>query len=434
MSLYIHLSQVKVSERLRDDYGDDRDFLEFCESIKRSGLLQAIIVAKSSDGTYELVAGERRLRAVKRLNEEGSSIPDLDTGSTMPAGHIRAEVMGSLPPEADLMLEFEENARRKDFTFQEKAKYVKRMHDMLSARYPSKWTQEMTAEALNLSEGTISYYLNLQEIMANHPEVAKAETMNAAIKRMKRAQHLEVRRIEAQKSPDKAILAKEMLVHADAREWLKTIPDASVDLVNLDPPWGDEVSRKAAENWEAFDDSTEYSSELIPVLLSEAFRILKNDRYCIFWYRQWAYAEMLALAIAAGFDLKFTRTPCVWYKIDKVSDQNRFPEKQLIDAYETFLLLRKGNPSFYEKEVQNVFVEPRVSGAELLHPTQKPVGLMERLIRLCSVPGELVVDPCAGSASTLVAAYNAKRKVKGCEAMQTYYDHGLTWLTETLSG
>lgn len=431
--MIIHLSRIQVSERLRTDPGDDDHFGEFCESIKRSGLLQAVIVSRLPDGQYELVAGERRLRAIKHLNAEGIKIPDLEAGQFMEPGFIRAEVMGELTPETDLMLEFEENERRKDFSFQEKAKYVKRMHEMLSARYPNRWTQEMTAGALNLSAGSISYYLNLQQAISKNPEVAKAATMQAAIKRMKRVQQLDVRRIEAQKDEGgKLTRAKEMLYNADAREWLTILPDSSVDLVNLDPPWGDEVSRKAAENWEEFDDSTEYSSLLIPTLLSESFRILKSNRHCIFWYRQWAYAEMRDLALAAGFDLRFSRTPCIWYKPDKLSDQNRFPEKQLIDAYETFFILRKGDPVFYDKEIQNVFVEPRVSRAEQLHPTQKPAGLMERLVKLCSVPDELVIDPCAGSGATLIAAYNVKRKAMGCELMPTYYERGLTWLAEIL--
>jgi site-specific DNA-methyltransferase (adenine-specific) len=109
-----------------------------------------------------------------------------------------------------------------------------------------------------------------------------------------------------------------------------------------------------------------------------------------------------------------------------------FPEKQLITSYETFLILRKGDPVFYEKEIQNVFVESRVPLGSTIHPTEKPVALMERLLRLTSVPGETVADPTAGSGSVLEAAYRAFRKPLGCELERSFYERALMRLTEVM--
>ena len=130
--------------------------------------------------------------------------------------------------------------------------------------------------------------------------------------------------------------------------------------------------------------------------------------------------------------MRFGKTPCIWYKPDKVSDQMRFPEKQLIDSYETFLLVRKGDPVFHEKEVQNVFSEPRVPKTSKVHPTEKPLSLMNRLVRLLSLPGEMVFDPTAGSSSFLESAVALKRKALGVELSQKYYERGITRLTEAL--
>lgn len=424
----INLAQVTIPQRLRTEpYGEDK-MEALVESIKRYGLLQPIVVEDKSDGTYELKIGEHRLLAVTKLTARGDAIPGL------PVGTINAEVKGKLSPMLSLMIEFEENERRKDFTWQEKAAYVRRLHDMLLVQNNGRWTGEMTAEALGIATGSVSYYLNLDKTIEEHPEVGKAATMSAAIKRAKVAKKIEVRKNEIIKDASPALRqAQSLLKLGKGEEWMASLEPNSVDLVNLDPPWGDDTANKVQENWEGFEDSTAYAQPLIEALLHQTFRVLKNDRWCIFWYRTWAYREMFDYATKkVGFNPLFSQTPCVWYKPDKVSDQMRFPEKQLIDSYENFLLLRKGDPVFYEREVQNVFVEPRVPRSDAIHPTEKPVPLMERLIKMTSVPGELVIDPTAGSGSALHAAYRVYRKIAGCELSQSYHDKIIIRLTEAM--
>lgn len=61
------------------------------------------------------------------------------------------------------------------------------------------------------------------------------------------------------------------------------------------------------------------------------------------------------------------------------------------------------------------------SKTESIHPTQKPVSLMKKLIELFTDPGEVVIDPVAGSASTLVAAAELKRSAYGFEIKKDFY-------------
>ena len=58
---------------------------------------------------------------------------------------------------------------------------------------------------------------------------------------------------------------------------------------------------------------------------------------------------------------------------------------------------------------------------EKIHPTQKPVELLERLIEIFTDEGEVVIDPCAGSGSTLLAANNKKRKSYGFEIKKNFF-------------
>ena len=56
-----------------------------------------------------------------------------------------------------------------------------------------------------------------------------------------------------------------------------------------------------------------------------------------------------------------------------------------------------------------------------VHPTQKPVPLLEKLIRIFTDPNDVVIDPCAGSGSTLLAAMNLNRKAYGFEIKKDFY-------------
>ena len=59
---------------------------------------------------------------------------------------------------------------------------------------------------------------------------------------------------------------------------------------------------------------------------------------------------------------------------------------------------------------------------EKFHPTQKPVALLEYLIKTYTNPGEVVLDNCMGSGSTGVACVNTKRMFIGMELDKEYFD------------
>lgn len=64
-----------------------------------------------------------------------------------------------------------------------------------------------------------------------------------------------------------------------------------------------------------------------------------------------------------------------------------------------------------------------------IHPTQKPVALLEKLITIFTDPGDVVIDPVAGSGSTLIAAENTGRKGIGFEIKKDFYKEALEWNT-----
>lgn len=64
---------------------------------------------------------------------------------------------------------------------------------------------------------------------------------------------------------------------------------------------------------------------------------------------------------------------------------------------------------------------PRDNETPKVHPTQKPVKLLEYLIQIFTDEGDVVIDPCAGSGTTLLAASNLNRRAYGFEIKKNFY-------------
>lgn len=87
------------------------------------------------------------------------------------------------------------------------------------------------------------------------------------------------------------------------------------------------------------------------------------------------------------------------------------------------------------KQMRSVWSIPAVSKSEKKHgshPTQKPIRLLERIVSLCSNPGDHVLDPFSGSGTTGVAALHLGRNFVGIEQDPTYIDLSAKRMAEIL--
>jgi len=98
------------------------------------------------------------------------------------------------------------------------------------------------------------------------------------------------------------------------------------------------------------------------------------------------------------------------------------------------LLYRDKLPKFNNKGkmIFNCIDWGRDNTSPKLHPTQKPVELLERLIEVFTDPGDVVIDPVAGSGSTLVAAINKGRKAYGFEIKKPFFKPATEWINNTI--
>ena len=104
--------------------------------------------------------------------------------------------------------------------------------------------------------------------------------------------------------------------------------------------------------------------------------------------------------------------PMVWHKTNPVPFNHKFKP---INAWEAIVIGKRSGTLFNGHAVHNVFTHKSPSPQQRIHPTQKPEGLLSEFVRLFSQEGDLVVDPFAGSASTLLASSNERRKAIGYE-------------------
>jgi len=97
------------------------------------------------------------------------------------------------------------------------------------------------------------------------------------------------------------------------------------------------------------------------------------------------------------------------------------------------LLYRDKLPKFNNngKMIFNCIDWERDTVTEKIHPTQKPVGLLKKLIEIFTDEGDVIIDPVAGSGSTLVAAENLNRKAYGFEIKKDFYTKAKKWIDET---
>lgn len=98
------------------------------------------------------------------------------------------------------------------------------------------------------------------------------------------------------------------------------------------------------------------------------------------------------------------------------------------------VLYRDKLPKFNNdgRMIFNCFDWARDTSTPKVHPTQKPVPLLERLIEIFTNKGDVVIDPCAGSGTTLLAAANLGRKAYGFEVNKGFYSDARNKVLRTI--
>jgi len=189
------------------------------------------------------------------------------------------------------------------------------------------------------------------------------------------------------------------LVEADAREFLRSLPAESVDLVVTDPPY--RFARGATYFREWYDDLPD---EVWPEILGELHRVLRPDRHAYVFCDRRTQPIFAAAASGAGFRVADT---LVWDKESVGLGTGAWRSQ-----HELILFLAKGRRAGNRRTLGNVLRARRPARG---YPTEKPVALLRTLIGQSSQPGELVLDPFCGSGNVGRAARASGRRGLLCD-------------------
>ena len=224
------------------------------------------------------------------------------------------------------------------------------------------------------------------------------------------------------------------LMHGDCLEWMKEIPDGSVDMVLADPPYG-----TTACKWDTVID--------LPLMWEQLKRVIKPNGAIVMTASQ-PFTSALVMS-----NPKMFKYCWVWDK--RAAGNHGLAKHQPMKVHEDVVvfsqnthlylpIMTKGKSrkkggyglgnsiatgmkeisprlcdDYYPKSILEITNAGR-SGK--VHPTQKPVALMEYLIRTYTHESETVLDFTMGSGTTGVACKNLGRKFIGIELDQGYFD------------
>ena len=217
----------------------------------------------------------------------------------------------------------------------------------------------------------------------------------------------------------------------DCLELMKDIPDKSIDMILCDLPYGTTKNK-----WDS----------VIPFepLWEQYNRIIKDNGAIVL------FSQMPFTVDLVASNYKDFRYEWIWEKLSASGhlNANRMPMKKHENILVFYKKLPTYNPQFtegkpyvatysthssnYGKQKDNITAINdgkrypvdiiKFNNDRCLHPTQKPVALLEYLIKTYTNEGEIVLDNCMGSGSTCVACVNTNRHYIGFELDPQYYD------------
>ena len=229
----------------------------------------------------------------------------------------------------------------------------------------------------------------------------------------------------------------------DCLEVMKDIPDNSIDCAVIDPPYKIVAGgcRKVADNecsgifnkrrdnkrtdWvdevrsgKMFKHNEIKFSDWLP----ELFRVLKDKSHCYLMINSRNLKDLQVEAEKEGF--KFQNL-LIWDK------GNVTPNRYYMQGFECILMLRKGGAkTINDRGSSNILRVPNIIGNKK-HPSEKPVELLQIMIRNSTNEGDTVIDTFMGSGSAGVACVNTNRKFIGAELDENYFQIAEARIKET---
>ena len=199
------------------------------------------------------------------------------------------------------------------------------------------------------------------------------------------------------------------LWHGDCLEVMKGMDDNSVDAVITDPPYGIGLATNYRERKRT---SLAECNDFPPILGDDKefdpTPLLRFDKVILFganWYCH-------KLPISGGW--------IIWDKLDGLESKRDFGFNDNSDC--ELIWTNQGNSTRIIRHRWMGAMKGSEGTERRVHPTQKPVNVMSKIILAYTNPGDTILDPFMGSGTTGVACVQTGRKFKGIELDEKYFD------------
>lgn len=428
-------SKIHIAPDRQRQFFDPQALQELADSIEKNTLMHPPVVRVRADGDYDLVAGERRLRAIEQNWQMGGTLRC--DGREIAEGNIPVQSLGEISEEAAAEAELEENIKRQDLTWQERAAAIGRLHELRKGQReleagPDQLISPQTfadtaLEVHGRSDGWFQDSVRQDVIVAanlDNPAIAGASTAKEAFKILKKQE--EMRRVEALGIEVGMTFGagSHSVQQGDCLEWMRACleePDgARFDVILTDPPYGmgadqfaDGGGKLTGIEHHYKDDWESWKNLMVP-WCHLAFAITKSEAHAYVFCDVENFAMLKTMMQEAGWYV--FRTPLIVYKIN--SGRVPLPEHGPRRQYETILYAIKG-----KKRVNYIGSDVIESRADenLSHGAQKPVGLFAELLRRSCKPGDTVLDTFAGTGTIIRAAHALRVAGTAIELNPEYY-------------
>jgi ParB/RepB/Spo0J family partition protein len=423
--LKISIADIDISGRGRKEF---KDLERLSESIKQHGFIHPIVVDKNENGKYTLIAGERRLRAA--LLAHITEVPITLRENTEP---VELKQM-----------ELEENVQRSDLHWNEQVEILRQLDELMrtqegsaiGSRYGSSggWNIEKMAKLTGRSESAVGRDLKLARTLKDKPKIAaKIKDLPREMARKKMNVLLDEERLQ-RAYEGKDISTNYELENGPCERNIRARPDASVDLLIMDPPFACETMSEVGTgrggagyaeesvNMNGTGDMRKIYLDLFP----ELFRVLKPGSHCYIFHAMESNHEIKMLL--RDNDFTVDDMPLIWYKKQTTSLPSSYHYRPCYEAIIFAIRNPRDRPLMNPRA--NVIECSPINPDKRIHPLQKPEELLRTLIDSSSSLGDTILDCFAGSGSTLKTALKMHRHAVGYELDKGNYLRALENLKE----
>ncbi|QEJ94410.1 site-specific DNA-methyltransferase [Treponema phagedenis] len=214
------------------------------------------------------------------------------------------------------------------------------------------------------------------------------------------------------------------LLHGDCLDFLPKIPDESIQSIITDPPYFLGMTHNSQKG--CFNDLA-ICKPFYEKLFKEYKRILKPDG-CIYFFCDWRSYAFYYPLLDSVIQVK---NLLVWKKHGRPS-LNVYGS-----GHELIMFSGKIKKSYITNIIDDVAsfnIGARKTNGEKIHPTQKPIELMEKFIFDSTDEGDVVLDSFMGSGTTGIACLNTNRRFIGMEIDDNYFNIAKNRLETAIKG